>query len=107
MIATPVSKCYHQTMKINPLVLIVLLTGIILLIPLIAMQYTDEVNWSLLDFTVAAMLLLGTGFLIELVVNKVNQTKYRVPIVLALVLALIFIWAEMAVGILGTPISGF
>jgi hypothetical protein len=94
-------------MKTNPLVLILVITGTILLIPLIAMQYTDEVKWSLLDFMVAAMLLLGTGFLIELVVNKFTQNKYRVPIVLALVLALIFIWAEMAVGILGTPISGF
>ena len=94
-------------MKIDPLVLILFSTGTILLIPLIAMQYTDEVNWNLLDFMVAAMLLLGTGFLIELVANKVNPTKYRVPLVLALVLALIFIWAEMAVGILGTPLSGF
>jgi len=45
----------------------------ILLIPLIAMQFSDEVNWELADFIVAGFLLLGTGFIIELVMWKVNS----------------------------------
>ena len=35
--------------------------ALVLLIPLIAMQFTDEVNWSGGDFVFAALLLLGVG----------------------------------------------
>src|SRR5688572_15513319 len=38
--------------------LIVLATAFILLIPLIAMQFTDEVNWNLTDFVIIGALLL-------------------------------------------------
>ena len=48
---------------------------IILLIPLIAMQFTDEVNWNLPDFIVAGVLLLGTGLACELVLRKVKNIK--------------------------------
>ncbi|MBL7047445.1 MAG: hypothetical protein ISR95_07480 [Candidatus Marinimicrobia bacterium] len=81
-------------------------SAILLLIPFIAMQFTDEVNWSLFDFVVAGALLLGTGQMCELVIRKIDKIKYRIAICVALLVVLILIWAELAVGIFGTPFSG-
>lgn len=86
--------------------LILLTVAIILLIPVIAMQFTDEVNWTLLDFVVAAVLLFSTGLMCELTLRKIKKTKYRIAICLALLLSFILIWAELAVGIFGTVFSG-
>jgi len=85
---------------------IVLTVALILVIPLIGMQFTDEINWTLPDFIVAAVLLLGTGLMCELVMRKVKKTKYRIAICVVLLVALLLIWLELAVGIFGTPFSG-
>ncbi|MBI4548442.1 MAG: hypothetical protein HY707_10700 [Ignavibacteriae bacterium] len=85
---------------------IVLTVAFLLLIPLIAMQFTDEVNWTLLDFVVAGALLLGTGLMCELVIRKIKKIQHRVAICVTLLAVLFIIWAELAVGILGTPLSG-
>jgi hypothetical protein len=88
------------------------LTGImitvttLLLIPFIAMQFTNEVDWKPFDFIVAAVLLFGTGLMCELVLRKVKNIKYRIAIVVALLVVLVLIWAELAVGLFGTPIAG-
>ncbi len=74
-------------------------TVVLLLIPFIAMQFTDEVQWSLADFVVAGVLLLGTGFIYELAVKKIRNTNYRIAVGLALLAALFVIWIELAVGI--------
>jgi hypothetical protein len=70
------------------------------------MQFTNEVNWDLSDFVVMGVLLLGTGLLCELVLRKVKKTEHRVLICGALLIALFLIWAELAVGIFGTPFAG-
>lgn len=88
------------------LTIIVLTSAILLLIPFIAMQFTTEVNWTLLDFVVAGALLLGTGLMCELVIRKTNKSKYRIALIVALLLVFLLIWAELAVGIFGTPFSG-
>ncbi len=88
------------------LIAIVLTSATLLLIPLIAMQFTNEVNWTLSDFGVATILLLGTGLMCELVLRNINELKYRIAICGALLFTLIIMWAELAVGILGTPFSG-
>jgi hypothetical protein len=70
------------------------------------MQFTDEVNWSPFDFAIMGVLLLGTGLIIELVFRNVQKTGYRVAIVLAVLAVFFLIWAELAVGIFGTPFAG-
>jgi hypothetical protein len=88
------------------------LTGIVatvvllLLIPLIAMQFTKEVNWTLFDFIVAGILLLGTGLICELVLRKVNSSSYRIAMIVSILAILILVWLELAVGIFGTPFAG-
>jgi len=85
---------------------IVLTAAIILLIPRIAMQFTDEVNWALSDFIVAGIMMLGAGFLVAYAIRKIKRKKYRIAMVLLLLLLFMLIWAEMAVGIFGSPIAG-
>ncbi len=93
-------------MKIKRAIIILTIASIILLIPLVAMQFTNEVTWTVYDFIMAAFLLLGAGFLCELVLRKVIALKYRLALCLAILFGLLLIWAELAVGILGTPLGG-
>jgi ABC-type Mn2+/Zn2+ transport system permease subunit len=93
-------------MKNKRLIGIILTVALLLLIPLIAMQFTDEVNWTLFDFLIAGVLLLGTGLLCELVIRKVTKIEHRIAICVVILAALILIWIELAVGIFGTPFAG-
>lgn len=77
---------------------IALATGLILLVPLIAMQFTSEVNWDTTDFIVMACLLMGTGSLFVLAARKLNPRRRLVAGIL-FVFAFLYIWAELAVGI--------
>jgi peptidoglycan/LPS O-acetylase OafA/YrhL len=96
----------HVRMKNKRLIGIVLIVTLILLIPLIAMQFTKEVNWTLLDFIVAGILLLGTGLLCDLVSRKVNKIVYRIVICAAILAVLLLIWVQLAVGIFGRLFGG-
>ncbi|GAB4018590.1 hypothetical protein [Spirosoma koreense] len=78
----------------------------LLFIPLLAMQFTTEVNWTLSDFIVAGILLYGTGLLCELVLRKVTRFEYRIALCAILLITLLLVWAELAVGIFGTPLAG-
>lgn len=80
--------------------------GILLMIPLVAMQFTKEVNWTGSDFLIGGILLFGTAFICELVLRKVKTLKARVILCLTVLAILMVFWAEMAVGIFGSPIAG-
>ncbi|MCB9264701.1 MAG: hypothetical protein H6558_06735 [Lewinellaceae bacterium] len=88
------------------LAFILLSIPLLLLIPFIAMQFTSEVNWSPFDFLVMGILLLGTGMAFELVLRKVKKTEHRIALSLAVLVIFFLIWAELAVGIIGTPFAG-
>jgi hypothetical protein len=85
---------------------IIITVAIILLIPLVAMQFTEEVNWNLFDFMVMGALLLGTGLIGDFLIRKVKKIEYRVLLLIGLVASFLLIWAELAVGIFGTPLAG-
>ncbi len=78
---------------------IALATGLLLLVPLVAMQFTDEVVWTLLDFIAAGALLFGTGFVFVLAARKMQNRRLRFAIGVMLAAALIYLWLELAVGI--------
>jgi protein-S-isoprenylcysteine O-methyltransferase Ste14 len=78
----------------------------ILLVPLVAMQFTEEVKWSLMDFVVMGALLLLTGLAIEIVTRKIRSRDLRIGLCLAILLLLFLVWAELAVGVFGTPFAG-
>lgn len=78
----------------------------ILSIPLIAMQLTNEVNWTAFDFLIMGILLFGTAIIIELIIRNVKTLKARIILCAVVVFILAIIWAELAVGIFGTPFAG-
>tara|TARA_B110001454_G_scaffold140329_1_gene130304 strand:+ start:775 stop:1026 length:252 start_codon:yes stop_codon:yes gene_type:complete len=82
------------------------MVGLLLIIPLIAMQLTDEVEWSLFDFIIMGTLLLITGLMGEIIFKKVKKYKHRVILYVIVSITFLLIWAELAVGIFGTPFAG-
>ncbi|MDT0554437.1 hypothetical protein [Patiriisocius hiemis] len=78
----------------------------ILLIPLLAMQFTDEVQWNLLDFIVATVMLLVMGAFILFFSKKITSKRRRIVLLIAIITLFILVWAELAVGIFGSPIAG-
>lgn len=90
----------------NRLNFILGLVGVLLLIPFIGMQLTDEVNWSLADFIIAGSLLLATGLACEFVLRKIRSKAKRLAICGAILFVLLLVWAELAVGVFGTPFAG-
>lgn len=81
---------------------IALVTVLILLIPLVGMQFSDEVDWSLFDFAFAGVLIFGTGLAYELVAKRMSGHEYRAAFGLALATAFMLIWSNLAVGIIGS-----
>ena len=93
-------------MQNKRLIGIVLAVAILLLVPLLARQFTNEVDWKLFDFVIMGTLLLGTGLLCELAIRKVKNIDYRIGTIALILVVLFLIWAELAVGIFGTPFAG-
>lgn len=93
-------------MKNQRIIIILTVVAVLLLIPFIAMEFTNEVDWSRSDFVIMGILLTGTGLLSELVMRKIKSTKNRIIICGAILFAFFLIWAELAVGLFGTPFAG-
>lgn len=93
-------------MKNKRLILLLSGVGLILLIPLIAMIFTSEVKWGLFDFAIMLILLTGTALTIEFILRKVKRTTSRILLCAGVLLVLLLIWAELAVGIFGSPLAG-
>ena len=93
-------------MKNKRLIGIVIAVVCLLFVPLIAIRFTNEVNWSPFDFVVAGVLLLGTGLACEFVLRVVKRTQYRIALCAAILLMLFVVWAELAVGLIGTRFAG-
>ncbi len=71
----------------------------VLLAPLVAMRFTDEVAWTGFDFAVAATLLFGAAALYELATWKARKPAQRLAIGLGLAALVTLVWAQGAVGI--------
>ncbi|WP_158856768.1 hypothetical protein [Lunatibacter salilacus] len=93
-------------MKNKRLFLILTSAAILLSVPFFVMQFTNAVDWDAVDFAVMGVLLFGVGLLSELVLRKVKLLRHRVIICGAIIFAFFVIWAELAVGIFGSPIAG-
>lgn len=78
----------------------------LLCIPLIAMQFTNEVNWSIMDFMVMGILLFSTGILLDFIFKKVKRSNFRLAYGFIAIAIFLLIWAELAVGIFGSPLAG-
>jgi len=79
---------------------------LLLLLPLIGMFVSNEVNWSFFDFIVMGILILSLSFGIKQVLKATKNIKYRILIIGLILILFLLIWAELAVGIFGTPFAG-
>jgi hypothetical protein len=77
------------------------IAALILLLPLLAMQVTDEVVWSPADFAVAGVLLIGTGLVYRLAATKAGNGAYRAAAGVALGAVFVLVWLVGAVGVIG------
>ena len=73
--------------------------GLVLLLPLVAMQFTREVAWTGFDFAVAAVLLIAGGVACELVAARVRVRRSRVMLGALILGVVLIVWAQGAVGI--------
>ncbi len=88
-------------MQNKSIIRMALATAFILLLPLLAMQLTDEVVWDLADFAVAGVLLFGAGLTYELIARKAGHIAHRAAVGVAVAAALLLVWINLAVGIIG------
>ena len=70
--------------------------------PFIAMQFTTEMNWRAGDFLFVGILLGIIGGLAEIGARASPRWDYRAAYALALLGGLLVVWANVAVGIVGS-----
>lgn len=74
----------------------------LLLVPLAAMQFTGEVNWTLSDFIFAGIMFAIVGGILELAVWRSPKWSYRIAVGLAVASGFLHVWITGAVGIIGS-----
>lgn len=89
---------------VQKLVVLIVGVGLVLLVPLVAMQFSDEVDWSLADFATAGALLFGAGLAYVLLARHAPSRRLAVGAAVLVLLGLV--WVELAVGVFGTPLGG-
>ena len=77
-------------------------TALLLLVPLLAMQFTDEVKWTALDFIVAGAMLFAAGLAFVLLTQRSKRIAYRLAAAIAVGAALMLVWGNLAVGLIGS-----
>ena len=78
----------------------------LLLIPFIGMQYSNEVKWSLNDFMIMGVILLSFGIIINKITYHVGGFNKRVILISTLIILFFLLWAELAVGLFNSPFAG-
>jgi hypothetical protein len=76
-----------------------LITLGLLLIPLVAMQFSSEVNWDHADFVIMGILIFITSLAFNYVKGKIKNNSKRIVVSALIILGFIYVWAELAVGI--------
>ena len=77
------------------------LAATLLLLPALAMRFTEEVEWTASDFVVMGALLGAIGLGIEFLVRQSGSGAYRFGAVVTMLTAFLTIWANLAVGMIG------
>lgn len=93
--------------KINKQTIVIFTIPMLLLtIPFIGNSLSEAVNWTAFDFLIAGILLFSAAFAVHLVLKKLTNNKLKPLIIVGILLILMMLWAELAVGIFGSPIAG-
>lgn len=90
-----------MTLLIKPLLYVALATALILLVPFVAMQFNQDVDWSAADFVIMGALLFSTGLAYVLLTTQRGNAAYRLAVAAALGTGLLLTWVNLAVGFIG------
>jgi hypothetical protein len=74
----------------------------LLLLPLVAMQFTQEVNWGPEDFIVMGAILLTCAGIVDFASRRAGNLAYLFAVVVAVGAAFLLTWVNLAVGIIGS-----
>lgn len=74
----------------------------LLLLPAVAMRFTDEVDWDLFDFVVMGLLLGSLCGVFELALRLARSSAYVIATGIAAAAAFFNVWINLAVGIIGS-----
>ena len=84
---------------------IVLIALSLLFIPFVAMQFTDNVQWTYGDFIIMGCMLTVYMLTINFAPNSLYGVKKSL-LILILGLLFLLLWAELTVGIFSSPFAG-
>ena len=73
----------------------------ILLIPLIAMQLTDEVAWDREDFVIFGVMLVAACSVYEIAARLTHNTTRRAIAGIGIAAVFMLVWLDLAAGIVG------
>lgn len=90
-----------STSIFQPIIRVLSISLGLLLIPLVAMYFTDEVNWTIFDFLMAGVLLFSTGLGYIFISRFSSGIIYKIAVGLAALSSLLLIWVNLAVGLIG------
>lgn len=76
--------------------------ALLLLLPLVAMQFTREVNWGPGDFLVMGALLSACAYAVDRATRISNDLAYLSAAVIAVGTSFLLVWVNLAVGIIGS-----
>ena len=93
-------------MKNHPILIGVIIIILLLSIPLITMQFNNNVIWSVADFILAGIIIFSVTQLILVLLKTTKHPKIKVILVTLIIVLFLLIWIELAVGIFGTPVAG-
>ena len=87
-------------------VLMLSVIPVLLLVPAIATKISGEVNWSFMDFIVMGALLVLLATAVEIVLRLVTKRSHRLILSIVVLVLFLLTWAELGVGLFGTPWAG-
>ena len=93
-------------MQSKSIIRVAFVTAAILLVPFVVMQLTDKMSWDAEDFVIMGVFLLGAGLAIEFALGSLRHPTRRAIAVLMIAALFLLVWAELAVGVFGTPWAG-
>jgi len=85
--------------KASPSLVWALLPLLVLIIPLVAMPFTEAVVWGTGDFAVAALLLISLGLGGVLMVRQRGRLSLLMILGAVIVIGAALTWIELAVGL--------
>ena len=81
---------------------VALITLLLLSVPMVAMQFTDEVKWDAADFFIMGSLIFTTGLSYALLTRASSNIISRVAFAIAIGSTFLLIWVNIAVGLIGS-----